>query len=298
MRFTLNRRVSPWLAVPSHLFGATLLVGGIAAWRNPLMRPPRLPDKRPPNWALPTVGATWIGATLVAEFGRGTAARAARVLLSLPGWALIGFEAARGVIALRATGTADIVLVLGCALIGDEPSDMLERRLRRAVAVVKRKRGMPAAEGGAASFPTTIVCCGGVGADSEDGETPPSEAEVMARWLREHGNWGIDGVPELVEEGDSASTVENISNAIEILGTVPPHARVTVVTSDFHVLRVGQTIRHHSFDTRLGTGNWQVEGAWTPMKFWATSTLREFLAQPIVWFVSARRELLRLKNGS
>lgn len=275
-----------------------------------------------------------IGVTALAWSNQGLIAKATRIGLAAPGLALIGFEATRGAIALRETGPADIVLVLGCALIGDEPSDMLERRLRRAVAVVKRAQpnqqtkmqspqswstagatgtgeptGFQVSEVGDSEWATTIVCCGGVGADSEDSKTPPSEAEVMATWLREVGLTRGDEHPEnsgegsqtlgrirIVEEGTSTSTVENISNAIGLLRNVPADARVTVVTSDFHVPRVKQTIAKHSFDSKLGTGKWQVEGSWTPIRYWATSTLREFLAQPIVWVDAGRRFLRTRKN--
>lgn len=273
------------------MMAATLTVGGIVAWRAPLMRPPKLPNRRPPAWGLPAAGVVYGAATIAAAkvVGRGVASRvvrrrsrtaagqsaatgtaavglpsagfppaviemAAAAFLSaaaVPGVMLPIFDVARRTWARRDTGPAGTVVVLGCALRDGRPSSLLRYRLELAERVARRAPG-----------PATVICCGGIG---EDGG--PSEAEVMSGWLRDRG------LTDVRLEPRSTSTLENLANAAPLVDRGP----VTVVTSDFHVFRAGSLAR------RAGHAGWRVEGSPTPPQYWATSMLREFLALGTWW---------------
>lgn len=257
-------------ATPGLLMATTLVVGGIVAWRDPLMRPPKLPNRRPPTWGLPAVGVVYgagtIAAASVVAWGTATGERPWRRFahpavvaasavalagLAAPGVMLPIFDVARRTWARRDTGPAGTVIVLGCALRDGRPSSLLRYRLEQAEQVARRNPG-----------PVTVICCGGVG---EDGG--PSEAEVMGEWLRDRG------IADVRLEPHSTSTLENLANARPMVD----HGPVTVVTSDFHVFRTGSLAR------RAGNADWRVEGSPTPPQYWATSMLREFLALGTWW---------------
>ncbi|MDK8769169.1 YdcF family protein [Corynebacterium freneyi] len=278
-RAARHRRAAGWAprpvfaalaATPGLLMASTLVVGGIVAWRDPLMRPPKLPNRRPPTWGLPAVGVVYGAGTIAAAsvVARGTAtgerpwrrsahpsvvAASAVALagLAAPGVMLPVFDVARRTWARRNTGPAGTVIVLGCALRDGRPSSLLRYRLEQAEQVARRNPG-----------PVTVICCGGVG---EDGG--PSEAEVMGEWLRDRG------IADVRLEPHSTSTLENLANARPMVDRGP----VTVVTSDFHVFRTGSLAR------RAGNAHWRVEGSPTPPQYWATSMLREFLAIGTWW---------------
>ncbi|MFD5867472.1 YdcF family protein [Corynebacterium sp. NPDC060344] len=272
-------------AAPGCLMAATLAVGGVVAWRDPLMRPPKLPNRRPPAWGLPAAGVAYGAGVLAAARvvargsgahpgvvwardahpamhranNRGRGAHPAVVAGSAlflsaaaaPGVMLPIFDVARRTWARRSTGAAGTVIVLGCALRNGRPSSLLRYRLEKAEQVARRAPG-----------PVTVICCGGVG---EDGG--PSEAEVMAGWLRDRG------LTDIRLEPHSTSTLENLANAEPMVDRGP----VTVVTSDFHVFRTASLAR------RAGNASWRAEGAPTPPQYWATSMLREFLALGTWW---------------
>ena len=67
-------------AVPGLLMAATLTAGGVVAWRDPLMRPPKLPNRRPPAWGLPAAGVVYGAVTIAAAkvVGRGVGSRVIR----------------------------------------------------------------------------------------------------------------------------------------------------------------------------------------------------------------------------
>lgn len=249
-------------AVPGLLMASTLAIGGIVAWRDPLMRPPRLPNRRPPVWGLPAAGVAYgaavlAGARVVGRRGRPvvpgprTLAAAGLSAAAVPGIMVPVFEVARRTWARRNRGPAGTVVVLGCALRDGRPSALLRHRLEKAAEAAART-----------TPPATIVCCGGVG-EGDD----VSEAEVMVGWLRERG------FADVVAEAESTSTAENLDNAAPLIRRGP----VTVVTSDFHVFRTA------SQAVRAGHRGWRVEGAPTPVRYWATSMLREFLALGTWW---------------
>lgn len=115
------------------------------------------------------------------------------------------------------TTTPDTVLILGAQVRGASkdnayPSTVLKERLDAAIPYLKE-------------YPnTTVIVCGGQGADE-----PDSEAHVMAEYLRVHGI----SQKQILTEDTSTRTKENILNAQkkQKLGNT------VLVTSDFHMYR-------------------------------------------------------------
>ena len=277
------------------LFGMTLLAGGLRVIVDPTIRPPRLPNRRPPRWMLPTVGTAWLaagcGISVHAISGQKSSAQQqdtphglisrhfltrtvpSVVLtgLAVPGLAQVAFELTRLTIASRRPNPTQAVVVLGCALKGNEPSEILERRLKAAERVIERSDS---------NSETLVICSGGVGNDAHTDSTR-AEGEVMVQWLAKGRDQGTRAVSAstasvtLVAENEARNTVENIEYSRKLIPE--GFSVVTVVTSDFHVIRVLRLLHE------AGLGHWRVVGAYTPVKYWATSTLREFLAQFVLW---------------
>ncbi|MTE13697.1 YdcF family protein [Nocardia aurantiaca] len=152
---------------------------------------------------------------------------------------------------------ADVVVVLGCRLRHDRVAPMLARRLDRALEVVadEHRRGRR----------PLLVVSGG-----QSGRETVTEAEAMADYLL------AEGFPaeSIIRETRSRNTEENLRCTEEVLrrrGIDPDTVRMTVVTSDFHVLR---TIR---LTRRLGLRA-EVAGARTSRLLTRKSFLREFAA--------------------
>ena len=230
---------------------------------------------------------------------------------AVPGVMAVAFDIARRTWARRSQGPAGTVVILGCALRGTEPSTLLRLRLEKGAEVARRAvrpasppaadqatstvpgQATPAAPGkpttaapghaapavpgkpttaapdhgtaadpDPAPAPATVIACGGTGDDEII-----AEATVMARWLHARG------IPGVVEESESTSTIENLRNAAPLVPKTP----VIVVTSDFHVFRTRWLTRRH------GLAGGTVEGAPTPARYCSTSMLREFLALGTMW---------------
>lgn len=288
-------------AVPGLLMAVTLTAGGVVAWRDPLMRPPKLPNRRPPAWGLPAAGVVYGAVTIAAAkvVGRGVGSRVIRRRsrtavgqLAATGTAAAGFPSAGfppagspsagfppAVIEKAAAAFLSAAAVPGVMLpIFDVARRTWARRdtgpagtvivlgcaLRdgRPSSLLRYRLELAERVARRAPGPATVICCGGIG---EDGG--PSEAEVMSGWLRDRG------LTDVRLEPRSTSTLENLANAAPMVDRGP----VTVVTSDFHVFRAGSLAR------RAGHAGWRVEGSPTPPQYWATSMLREFLALGTWW---------------
>lgn len=288
-------------AVPGLLMAATLTAGGVVAWRDPLMRPPKLPNRRPPAWGLPAAGVVYGAVTIAAAkvVGRGGGSRVFRRRSrtavgqsAATGTAAAGFPSAGfppagspsagfppAVIEKAAAAFLSAAAVPGVMLpIFDVARRTWARRdtgpagtvivlgcaLRdgRPSSLLRYRLELAERVARRAPGPATVICCGGIG---EDGG--PSEAEVMSGWLRDRG------LTDVRLEPRSTSTLENLANAAPMVDRGP----VTVVTSDFHVFRAGSLAR------RAGHAGWRVEGSPTPPQYWATSMLREFLALGTWW---------------
>ncbi|MEU1208764.1 YdcF family protein [Nocardia sp. NPDC005825] len=150
---------------------------------------------------------------------------------------------------------ADVVVVLGCRLRGDRVSPMLSRRLDRALEVIRAEPGRG---------PLVVVSGGQSGRDSV------AEATAMADYLV------AQGIPaaNLIAEVRSRNTEENLRFTAEELRDIGIDARatpITVVTSDFHVLRTERLARGLGLRTA-------VTGARTTRLLTRKSFLREFVA--------------------
>lgn len=265
-------------------FGSMLLVGGLRVAASSELRPPRLPNRRPPRWVIPAVGAVW---TLASYCGYYAYARASHRLttsllacLAVPGAAAIVFEGVRlRCAAKNPTVPPHTLVVLGCALKNNQPSDLLAKRLQRAVAACDERT-------------ERIICSGGFGSEAVTDATC-SEADAMVEWLVANaGDVVKRGDIELIPEDQATNTSENIDYACDLMrGTDSAlSAGTVVVTSDFHAPRVAKLVRERRLES------WCVVGAYTPLRYWATSMLREFLAQFILWAPRGNARILRISR--
>lgn len=108
------------------------------------------------------------------------------------------------------------VIVLGCQVRGEEPSEMLKSRMNAAMEVYEK------------SPEALIIACGGKGKGEDI-----SEAEAMRRYFTEKG------IPEerIAVEDKSTSTEENIAYAAEILKEQGISDGIVIVTNEFHQYR-------------------------------------------------------------
>lgn len=152
---------------------------------------------------------------------------------------------------------ADAVVILGCGLDRRSVTPLLAARLDRGIAVydVAVRSG----------HDPVVVTCGGQGPDEAT-----TEADAMARYLV------AAGVPphSVIRERHSRNTAENLRNCLrelELRG-IPAHdLRMTLVTSNFHVLRAAALTRRLGIDA-------QVVGSATAAYFLPAAFLREFVA--------------------
>ncbi len=149
----------------------------------------------------------------------------------------------------------DYVVILGCRIRPDGTLYPLIRgRVDRAVAFM---RAQLAATGKRA----ILVPSGGQGADE-----PMSEAEAMARYMREQG------VPEdgILIEDRSRTTKENLRFSRALLSDEEKEKRTAFSTSSYHVCRGG------ILANEMG---WNIDGMGSHTKwyFWPNAFLREFI---------------------
>ncbi len=137
------------------------------------------------------------------------------------------------------SGEEEIVIVLGCAVHGEEPSAVLVERLDTALAYYQ-------------AHPTvTLVVTGGQGAE----EIIP-EAVVMQRYLIAHG------VPEaqVLVETQSSSTEENFRFSKILLEengfVITTQTPIVYITNGFHCMRAGLYAQNEGFEnaTALAAG--------------------------------------------
>jgi uncharacterized SAM-binding protein YcdF (DUF218 family) len=146
----------------------------------------------------------------------------------------------------------ECVIVLGAALNGEEPSQVLNKRLELAVNYISRHEG------------AMVIVTGGQGR----GESIP-EAEAMKRYLVSHGV----NDENILKEEYSTSTMENLAFSKALFEREFGHSpgTVTIVTSDFHRFRA------KLLAARVGL-NAQVLGADTPYYIYPNVYSREFFA--------------------
>ncbi len=111
---------------------------------------------------------------------------------------------------------AGTVIVLGCKVHGQEPSEMLRRRLDAALAWLEQHPG------------SDVIVTGGMGRDEDS-----TEAEVMRAYLIEHG-----AEPSRIYLEDKArNTAANLRFSADIIAAQGLDRRVVIVTDSWHQLR-------------------------------------------------------------
>ncbi|MCR5136603.1 MAG: YdcF family protein [Oscillospiraceae bacterium] len=150
----------------------------------------------------------------------------------------------------------DYVMILGCRIRPDGSLYPLIRgRVDRAIAFV---RAQEAATGKKA----VLVPSGGKGTDE-----PLTEAEAMARYIREQG------IEELLVEDRSSTTLENLRFSRALIQSDAGQTsapRVAFSTSSYHVYRGG---------ILASEAGWNIDGMGSQTKwyFWPNAFLREFI---------------------
>ncbi len=164
---------------------------------------------------------------------------ARRGIAAAVGAALVLFVAVEGAVATgfgqRGEPDLDYIVVLGAQVREDGPSTVLRHRLDAAYDYL------------VANGCTVCVVAGGQGPNE-----PWTEAQGMADYLVGRG---IDP-GRIVQEGASASTVENITNSMALMGTDARGGadgpRVGIVTNNFHVFRGVRIARALGLDGACG----------------------------------------------
>lgn len=130
------------------------------------------------------------------------------------------------------------VIVLGCQVVGEEPSPMLRGRLNAALKVLNE-------------YPEAVCAVSGGQGGGED----ISEAEAMRRYLLDNGI----AEERIIKEDKSVSTRENIRFSAEQLAEMGITDDIIIVTNDFHQYRADiyarengfTSVGHHSSRTML-----------------------------------------------
>jgi len=113
-------------------------------------------------------------------------------------------------------GTPQTVIVLGCQVLGEEPSPMLTLRLEKAEEYLRANPG------------AVCVVTGGMG-----GNENITEAEAMRRYLVNHGI----SEERIYTESESRNTTENIRFAARIIAEEELPDNVVVVSECYHIYR-------------------------------------------------------------
>lgn len=152
------------------------------------------------------------------------------------------------------------LIVLGCGLIGEKVSPLLQSRIDKAL---QTRADLPAGH-----TPPLLVMSGGQGRDEPISEAAAMRSYALARQLPPR---------EVLVETRSQTTAENLRYSAAVLRAhlqLAPEAQLpagVAVTSNYHALRAAMLARglHLPID---------VLGAPTAGYFWPSATLREFVA--------------------
>lgn len=147
------------------------------------------------------------------------------------------------------------LIVLGCAVYGETPSQMLRLRLDAAEKYLKSN---PYA---------TAVLSGGQGPNEDI-----PEALCMYRELTKRG---IDG-ERLYMEDKSTNTRENIAFSLEVIKENSLSENITIVTNNFHLYRASLSV------TKLGIDCCCI-AAYTPLPLLPTYIMREYMGILAQW---------------
>lgn len=155
---------------------------------------------------------------------------------------------------------ADVIVVHGAGLNGEDLTPLLRSRVDKGVEIYREQRE--------AGFTPILVLSGGQGPDEVI-----SEAEAMARYARQQGV----NKEHLMLEDRSTTTEENVRYVVELLKdhfhteNLTKEHKIVFVTSDYHVLRTATLTRN------VGVPG-SVIGSRTAMYYVPAGFLREFVA--------------------
>jgi len=123
----------------------------------------------------------------------------------------------------------DVVVIFGAAVRpGGVPSGALSRRVAAGLQYAVRAPDC------------RFIVTGGLG------DFPPTEAEVMARLLRENGI----GAERVVEERASATTLQSVGNCVSMISAWPDVANVVLCSDSYHLPRCRWLFRIRGLPTR------------------------------------------------
>lgn len=147
-------------------------------------------------------------------------------------------------------------IVLGCSVIGDQPSLMLQNRLRAILPLLQQNPDMP------------VITTGG-------GDAQITEAQAQKNWLIANGI----AVDRIYTEPLSVDTKSNIANATEIIAANNLYTNVIIATDGFHQMR-GQLYASHYGLTAIGASSI------TPWGLLPTYWLREQMGIIEAWLIT------------
>lgn len=150
----------------------------------------------------------------------------------------------------NASYNEDYLIVLGCSVDGDTPSDSLISRLDKAIEYADRNTDCK------------IIVSGGQG-ENED----ISEAEAMYVYLTDNG---IDP-KRIIKEEESTSTAENFEFSNAVTNGDLKKSSAVFITNDYHIFRSNSLAMHQGFSMKHIS-------APTPWHSFVSSYLRENLA--------------------
>lgn len=137
----------------------------------------------------------------------------------------------------------DYLIVLGCAVNGDQPSQMLQYRIDRAYEYLKKNPQ------------TRCIVSGGLGQDDQI-----SEAQCMFNELTERGI----AADRIWMEDKATSTVETFENVKVLLkektGGIPEN--IGVLSSEFHLYRTEMVAKDHGFTVKTVSAKTEQAGLW------------------------------------
>jgi uncharacterized SAM-binding protein YcdF (DUF218 family) len=245
------------VALVPFVIGCYLLLNGLTMMRRESLRPGNLLSLVAGASVFVVIGLDVVAAR-AEDIKLSLFATVANLVFGYVSFLLVSYVCYAYVYGLVArTGGADFVIVLGAGLgPGGKVPPLLASRLDRGHALwnsLHRRATGPS---------PLLIVSGGKGDDERE-----PEANAMAAYLTARG-FSAD---HLLLEDRSRNTEENLLFSKAIMDQVQPHARCTIVTSDFHAFRAAMIAR------RLGIQG-QVTGARVARYYRPSGMLREFAA--------------------
>ncbi len=153
------------------------------------------------------------------------------------------------------------IIILGSGTVDGEPTPTLAARLDTAATIIK------------AQPQALVITSGGIGF----GHTR-SEADIMATYLHKTHRIPFD---QVLQEGDSTSTEENLMNSKVILESqgIDLDAPIAIVTSDFHTIRAAAIAHRQGYQQPI------TRASPTPLSIRYNAWFREYFAFISGWIL-------------